>query len=244
MGGNSRGECDIMAGKIHRYDCYDLRKFDPEDIGLFLDIGANVGTTAIMARILNPRARIIALEPCKETFDILHRNMFYWQTECYNVAYGSGTPMCFVPQRSTGTHRFVTDSDEEKQWWKDTYTVESKTLTQMFEEYKISTKDNYIIKMDCEGGERFLLEEKKAWGLIRGSVQTIFELHLSFGGTSQQWNGWFKQFRDTHELCMGQWIDKETPKCRYVYVPCEGLSSSRGRHQIGLIDKEWVRKRG
>jgi FkbM family methyltransferase len=233
-----------MAGKIHYYDCYDLRKFKPHDIKAFVDIGANVGTTVIMARILNPQAKVVALEPCKETFDILERNMQYWQTECYNVAFGPGTPMNFVPRSQSGMHRFVDDSDEEKQWWKDTYTIESKTLVQIFEEYKIPTSEPYIIKVDCEGGERFLLEEVEAWNLIRSSVQTMFEIHLSFGGTFDQWNEWFKKFEDTHELRLGHWVDKGTPQRRYVYTPVDQLPSPKGTPQMSLVDRDWVKKRG
>lgn len=231
-----------MAGKIHYYDCYDLRKFKPHDIKAFIDVGANVGTTSIMARILYPQAKVVALEPCKETFDILERNMKYWQTECYNVAYGPGTPMNFVPRSQSGMHRFV--SNQEKQWWKDTYTTESKTLVQIFGEYEIPTDAPYMIKIDCEGGERFLLKEEEAELLVMNSVQTMFEIHLSFGGTSDQWNEWFKKFENTHELRLGQWVDKETSKRRYVYIPVNQLPSEKGTPQMSLVNREWVKKRG
>ena len=36
---------------------YDLRKFSPNEILYFVDIGSNVGTTSIMAKILNPFAK-------------------------------------------------------------------------------------------------------------------------------------------------------------------------------------------
>jgi len=51
-----------MAGKIHYYDTYDLRKFlkiSPYCIDGLIDIGANVGSVSIMGRLLFPAARII-----------------------------------------------------------------------------------------------------------------------------------------------------------------------------------------
>ena len=67
-----------MAGKIWRYDCYDIRKFDPGDIDTFLDIGANCGRTSLQAKVLNPTARVISIEPCINTFEILQANMLQW----------------------------------------------------------------------------------------------------------------------------------------------------------------------
>lgn len=226
-----------MAGKIHRYDCYDLRKFGPEDIGVFLDIGAQIGSTTIQARILNAAARVIALEPCRETFEILETNMKYWNTECYNVALGPGNPMCFIQKGSSGLNRFVDEND--KQWWPEDvpYMTESKTLVQMFVDYNIQTDVPYIIKIDCEGGERYILREEGALDLIRGSVMTVMEIHIGFGGTSEQWTQWFKKLSDTHDLLLAGWQKGKDGK-KYVYVPCDTLPI-KGRYQIELMNKSW-----
>lgn len=226
-----------MAGKIHRYDCYDLRKFDPEEIGVFLDIGAQIGSTSIMARILNAAARIIALEPCIETFEILKRNLMYWNVECYNVALGSGTPMCFLRGRSSGTHRFV--DEDERQWWPKEidYVVESKTLSQIFQDYNVQTDKPYIIKIDCEGGERHILKDENAQDLIRGSIMTVMEIHSGFGGTHEQWTPWFKELENTHKLLLAGWERGEDYK-KYVYMPCDVLPT-RGYYQIQLMSKSW-----
>jgi len=226
-----------MAGKIHYYDCYDMRKFQPGEINGFLDIGANIGTTSIMARILNPTSRVIAIEPCIETFEVLERNMLYWGIECYNIALGPGTPMNFVKRSQSGLNRFV--SEDEKQWWKDSYTVESKSLSRIFGDYKF-IEEPYIIKIDCEGGERFLFDNNGALDLIKNSVQTMIEIHLGFGGTQEQWNECFKKL-DTHELRMGMWKDKGTSNKRYIYEPCDELIFDRGWVQMSLVNKEWVK---
>ena len=121
-----------MAGKILRYDCYDLRKFKVGDIHTFLDIGANIGTTSLMAQILNPTARVIALEPVKETFEVLRRNLEHVshpKIECYNIALGDGKPMCFHRRKYNGMHRFYSEKEKELGWWDQhgEYLMDSKT---------------------------------------------------------------------------------------------------------------------
>jgi FkbM family methyltransferase len=235
-----------MAGNIHRYDCYDLRKFRPGDIDVFLDIGAQIGSTTVMAKLLNPTARIIAIEPCKESFDTLRKQV--WGAECYNVALGPGTPMCFIKGKNSGLNRFV--DENEKQWWPNgdnieggNILVESKTLEQLFVDYQIPWKQNYIIKLDCEGGERYLLQEEDAVYCVRHSTQTVLELHFGFGGTFEQWRDWLALFKDTHELLVGDWEFGVKIK-RYIYKLCSELPlKGRGWRQVELVRRNWIERR-
>jgi len=225
-----------MAGKIHRYDCYDLRKFKSDYIRTFVDIGANVGSTAIMARILFPKARVVAFEPAPETFEKLS---FFttWQIECYQLALGDGTKLSYHKNdKNSGLSRFYNES--EKKWWvQNQIFVDSKPLSEIFEIYKIDTTQPYIIKIDCEGGERFLLNDNKATELIRGSVQSIYEIHDGIGGTKEQWKTWFNQFKDTHELRVAQWQDKHNPNQKYVYSQVPEFDFDK-KATVELVKKE------
>jgi FkbM family methyltransferase len=106
----------MMAGNIWKWDQYDLRKFTPGSTDVFLDIGGCVGTTSVFFKAMDPWARVIALEPCKEDFEIMKIVAGRWDVQCYNIAYGDGKQMCFG-RRHQGAHRFYTS--EEKQWWPD-----------------------------------------------------------------------------------------------------------------------------
>jgi len=226
-----------MAGKIHKYDCYDLRKFGPDKIMTFVDIGANVGTTSIMARILFPRARILAFEPAPETFEKLS---FFksWFIECHQLALGDGTKLSYDKSGHSGLSKFY--SEQEKKWWKqDQIMIESKTLPQIFQDHKIDIEKPYIIKMDCEGGERFILNDNNAIELVRKSVQSIFEIHIGLGGTTEQWQEWFGRFADTHELRLGQWEDKHGPNRRYIYKPVEKFDFD-GKSTVELIRTDFT----
>jgi len=236
-----------MSGKIIRYDCYDLRKFKIGQINNFIDIGANKGTTSLMAKILMPDARIIAFEPCKETYsNYLVNNVSMWGIECHNTALGDGTSLCFVPGRHSGVHRFCVDNIKEKKWWPPNYkyTIESKTINNLFKNHNISINSSYILKIDCEGGERFLLQKeqkKDSLNIIRNSVQTMIEIHFGFGGNTEQWNSYFNEIKNTHDIKIGVWKDKKTPDRRYEYVPCNSLPN-KGFKQFELINKKWFQK--
>ena len=224
-----------MAGKIHRYDCYDLRKFKPNDIMTFVDVGANKGTTSIMARILFPKARIVAFEPAPDTFEELS---FFknWFIECYQLALGDGSKLSYDKYKHSGLSRFY--NEEEKKWWKqDEILIESLPLNVIFEKYKIDTTKPYIVKVDCEGGERFLLKDDKSIDLIRGAVQSMFEIHVGFGGTKEEWREWFKIFEDTHELRIGSWDKSEEEKKR-IFIPVSEFDSDK-RPEVELVSKQW-----
>ena len=234
-----------MAGKIHYYDTYDLRKFckiSPYCIDGLIDIGANVGSVSIMGRILFPSARVIGLEPCKETYEVLERNMRYWIIESHNLAIGDGNPMCFLRAGNNGLHRFV--RQDEEQWIPEEpeYFVDSMSLKQMFDTFKLNDMKSYIIKIDTEGGERHLLNDESL-NIVRGSVQFMAELHGGFGGSVQEWNDWFDELSDTHELRLSQWKYKGTPNRRNVYVPIDKIEYIK-QSEVMLVNKEWAFRYG
>ena len=122
-----------MAGRIHRFDSYDLRKHMGSGIKTFIDIGANVGTTSIMARVLFPKAKIIAIEPADATFEKL---TFFssWFIECFQFALGDGKPVCFHDRAHLGLNRFYTE-DEANLWPKDSYTVPNLPLSEIVSKF-------------------------------------------------------------------------------------------------------------
>ena len=171
-----------MSGNIWRYDIYDLRKFYPRSIDAFLDIGGCVGTTSVLFKSIDPFAHVVAVEACKENFIQMQQIAAPWGIKCHNLALGDGAPMCFDKKGQQGAHCFY--SEKEKQWWpKNSYTIESKSFPEIFNFCKIPKSGRYIVKIDCEGGERFVLYDNKAIELLKGAVQINIELHKGFGGS-------------------------------------------------------------
>lgn len=195
-------------------DHYSLRKYSPLDIDYFLDIGACTGTTSVFFKSIDPFAKVIAIEPCRNNFTSLCAAAVPWDVKCYNLAFGNGEKLCYDPRRTLYSHRFYTEG--EKKWWpkKPEYFIDSMSLSGLFNKFGI--KGRYIIKMDSEGGERFLLGNNPAIEIIRNSIQLNIELHKGFGGTIEQWSEWFDLFKDTHMFSM-RTKRKSGPKKEYIY---------------------------
>ena len=213
---------DMNSGAIWTYDMYDWRKFYPDKIDYLLDIGGCVGTASVFFKSICPRAEVIAIEPCKENYELMNVAAGTWDVRCYNMALGNGEDLCFGRSASSKGHRFYTDT--EKQWWPEDpeYFVESRTLSQLFKHFKI--KGRYIIKVDAEGGERFIFDDKDCIEIVRNSAQFNIELHKGFGGDRELWRDWFALFKDTHRLvhrtierdgAKSCFEDVETPNTRW-----------------------------
>ena len=202
---------------IWNNDAYNLRKYSPCDIDYFLDIGACLGEVSVLFKSIDPFANVIAIEICKETYEMLCERVTSWGVRCYNIALGNCELLRFHRGRHKGMHRCYTKA--ESQWGPKIpeYYVESKTLPDLFEYFKI--KGKYIIKMDCEGGERFVLKDEKAIEIIKGAVQFNMELHQGFDITYEQWAEWFDLFKDTHtlyETMIDEYDSKRQRVCRQI----------------------------
>ena len=220
-----------MAHRIWMYDTYSLRKYGPKTIDCFLDIGGCVGTTSLLFKTIDPYAKIRSIEPCKEDYEKLKLLGDEWGFRTYNFALGDGRPMC-LDRKHQGAHKFYTEA--EKQWWpEDSYMVESRTLPQLAEQFGINGR--YIIKVDCEGGERFILNDEKSIPLIRGAVQFNIELHR-FGGTLAAWSAWFNKFKTTHRLYKRNDKGQRDEKGQDIYFEVDAPDNNNKREYM-LVKK-------
>ena len=239
-----------MGGKVYKYDGYDLRKFYIMDAELFVDIGAHTGSVSMMARFLFPFAWIVAFEPCRENFKWL-RELERWNVWCVNVALGPGTPMAISPsgKKHSGEHKFMAQGEE---WWRDdTYTVDSMTLPAMFGMIRDARRlgKTYMVKVDCEGGERFLLDDEESFGIMAGSVHFMMEIHPGFGGTADQWNAVVDRMRATHSIYKTTWGERTAFRNEFekritkeeLKVPFGRPLDRRHRTTLTMTSKEWER---
>ena len=232
-----------MSGKIFKYDPYMLRQFQDKDVDLFIDIGANKGTTSVMARVLFPFAKIMAFEPHNETFDILCTQAKPWGIHCYREAIGNGDEVWFKPGKFSGVHRFVDkktfdNSRIKHDADKRTYPMESLLLSSLFKKYKIKyEKLNYIIKMDCEGCEGSLLKDVEAFDIISNAMLFTAEIHFGISSaTSEIWECWFKIFEETHTLYELIWV-KKGEEYFQEHILCEEFPIKGRSPQLSLVKK-------
>ena len=178
------------------------------------------------------------------------RNIF----ESYNIALGDGTPMWIQKYRSGGRKlrmggeiQFYTEKERKAQEIPEEYAIESKTLTQMFDDFEIDTSKSYVVKVDCEGGERFILQEgQRALEIIQGSLQTMMELHMGLGGTAADWNVFLMDVQKTHHMTLGGFDSrKKNPdgtrnvNRKFLFNAMERIEQDRGKLHIILTNKEY-----
>ncbi len=239
---------------------YGVHVFRVGDIHTFIDIGANGGY--ISAKVLEMIApdRIIALEPCKETFGhLLETNKGLGGIlECYNIAYGCGENLYYLYKKSMGMRRFLTG--EESTHWESfdrlyslhekyhPYPIESKTLEEIFLLYDVDVHQPYAIKMDCEGCERFLLENEEDLYYMKNATLFGAEFHFfgcDFDGTPRaesskpgEFAHWiYDNFSDTHDIFIGRRGEYRIQHNGVLEL--EQYFSSKRYPYINLYLKDW-----
>ena len=181
-------------------DSYLIRDL-PKDIDFIVDIGANIGVFSTYARYLFPEARIVAIEPDKDNYLNLTNNLKDLYVSCRNMAYGDGRDL-FLKDNGGGVQTFENESVNS-----DSYMVKSFSLKDIFETNNLETNKNYVIKLDCEGGERFLLNNNDN-DIIRNCQHFCMEIHFpnrtfeqfSKFPSFERYNNWVKSFSDTHKI--------------------------------------------
>lgn len=226
-----------MPGKIHTYDTYDLRKYcGNREVTTFVDFGAAIGTTSILARMLLPFARIIAIEPRRTAFQRLRR-IANWGIECHRFALGDGEPL-----KSVSRMQFLKDEQAARVNKTTSYEVLSKTLSQTFEDLRIDTAKPFIVKIDVEGGELYLLDDKPGIEILQKAIQINLEYHPRIAGNGEIWNPFFDKFRQTHVILRGGYVGRKQTRFQ-TWNPMPRLQQFPRRTDIQMVMPMWLRGR-
>jgi len=215
--------------EIVRKDCYLMKNYRNDYFDHILDIGANVGVFTLFANFRHPKANIIAYEPCVETFAYLIDNTGYIDNvEYVNEALGDGEPLYLHDTGYSGCNLFYKENETTNLI--ETVPTKSVSLYDMLKD-KIIFDSKYFIKIDCEGGERFLLYDLNSIDVIRRSAHTAIEVHFPPSGASirkgaverfksfpswEIYNNWMNDnFKNTHDIIY-HCSDKRTGSGVYV----------------------------
>ena len=189
---------ELMAEVTPQTDMYGIRLFPKNSIKTILDLGANIGFCSVGFRFFQPNARIIAIEPDKNNYNMLVKNVENLEIETYNIALGNGKEFSKQEGRFAVTHKFTPETNAVEGAEK----CQSLLLGDVIEKYKIEL-DRLFIKIDTEGAECFIFNHLPSEEIIRKSIGTSMETHnrICRTFTVEETIKWAKdRFSTTHNI--------------------------------------------
>ena len=175
----------ILFNEVIRQDFYGVRDFasrhKENEVHAVVDVGANVGYFSILASCLFPSATRIAIEPAHLTHELLVENMNGWGVRCVKAALGDGGRVSLVTDhRTCGSDRFVSDVNGGHV---------TARLSEILKRERVP-KDGLILKIDCEGGERWLVDDPELGEWMKGCIYFAAEFHESESNPKSKWTEW------------------------------------------------------
>ncbi|MBP0014390.1 MAG: FkbM family methyltransferase [Roseofilum sp. SBFL] len=140
----------VMLIGIVLNDTYGLKRF--QNLESIVDIGANIGIFSIYAATLFPESKIIAYEPCSETFSNLKKNVDSFNVEVYPCAVGQYTGKVNLSIEGDLTACYVANNNGS---------INSSQVCDMISFQEIADKMDGsidILKLDCEGSEYEIMQ--------------------------------------------------------------------------------------
>lgn len=164
------GTPDVQAYRqVFERDEYKVRV---PHASLIVDAGAHVGLATLYFAERHPMARILALEPEQDNFELLRRNTAHLDRvlSVRGALYGPGRPVRInTSQGETWTHRVEAATAE------DPTSVCGYTLRQVLEMSGAERID--ILKLDIEGAEKDVLDGAASDGTLEKVDTILAELH-------------------------------------------------------------------
>ena len=156
----------LMELEIFIDDCYMLKELSKNNITKIIDIGANVGLFSIAARSYFTNAIIHAYEPNKELEPYLEHQSRVAKFKYFNEAVGSEEGKCklIFSDYAGLTQSLLNKADGDL------------PQTSINKVIKRIGGNADLVKIDIEGSEWELFDDKNTWTLV-GNI--VMEYHLS-----------------------------------------------------------------
>ncbi len=161
----------IVFREIFVFNQYKIKLLNNHKADIIVDLGANIGLSVLYFKSQYPDAKIIAIEPEKRNFSLLHKNVGSLpDVHCMNNAIWNSSRQLGIYDVGLGEYGYVINEEQED----EIESVKSITLTEIIEQFKLEKID--ILKIDIEGSEKELFSENfEAWLPYVKSI--IIELH-------------------------------------------------------------------
>jgi FkbM family methyltransferase len=190
-------------GGIIERDVYKIRNLPPDDFDYIFDLGANIGMFSVYARMLFPKVKIFAIEADYSIFNDLLDNTRMLSIIQWNLTIGDGSTLCFG-KRGHPLDNLIVPPD----WDNDKFINmrNTNTLHNIFTESKCKISDSYMLKINCEGAEKYFIGDIKAEDILKNAKQIGMMIHFKSKLTPfshwleyKDYNNWFRNLmQDTH----------------------------------------------
>ena len=170
---NNKGADSFIFSELFLHNYYDLRL--PREPRNILDLGANIGLTAIFWNRTYPRTKLACVEPMPNNLEILKWNIAENKVDVTvlegAVAVADGDIYMEIADKDFG-HQVATGASSGK----ETLKVNGFSMPTIFRHLGWSEID--LLKVDIEGYEAYLLREDREW--LRQVNHMILELHGTY----------------------------------------------------------------
>jgi FkbM family methyltransferase len=141
-----------------------------EDVNTIIDCGANIGLASLFFLSKFPSARIIAIEPEKNNFELLKQNLqFFPSATCINKGVWNKTAILEITNYSRGEAGFIVSETQHTSG----KSISATSISKIIEEFGF--KEIQILKIDIEGSEEQVFQDRPQW---LHQVKMIFcEIH-------------------------------------------------------------------
>jgi FkbM family methyltransferase len=155
-------------------DEYQVKDLRPHNVRTIVDIGAHVGSFTVLCHHYWPAARIVAVEPHPESFELLQRNTAHIPSEkltLINAAVTGASGKCLLssPVSHSRVSEYVPSLWEaiEPRHGDFGISVDSVTTAELWSQLEAcGIHEVDLLKLDCEGAEYVILSELAKLGLL------------------------------------------------------------------------------
>ncbi len=147
-------------------DCYGLeelsKKIDPEYV---FDIGGHIGAFGLLSKKYWPKSKLIAVEPCKDSYDLYCRNLedngFEGTVINAAISYDKNKDVLIHASRTTGGNVFLSRAEAQQyidENYRECSRIEEVSEVVTVEDLTENIEVVDLAKWDCEGAEKDIFE--------------------------------------------------------------------------------------
>ncbi len=133
------------------FEQYNIKPLKTENVEVIVDLGANIGLSVLYFKEKYPHACIIAVEPEKENYDLMMKNVAGLpDIHCMNNAIWNSNRTLGVFDSGGGEYSYLVKEEDRDEM----AAIRSVTINDIIDKYQLLKID--LLKIDIEGSEKEL----------------------------------------------------------------------------------------